>query len=75
MQEQAASLVQAVSVFKLDNTAAVRPLAQVQAKLQPALPPRRAVPALKGPARAAAQAKSPPKLAVAHATSGDWTEF
>jgi hypothetical protein len=33
-------------VFKLDNTAAVRPLAQVQAKLQPALPPRRAVPAL-----------------------------
>jgi methyl-accepting chemotaxis protein len=46
MQEQAASLVSAVSVFKLDNTAAVRPLAQVQAKLQPALPPRRAVPAL-----------------------------
>jgi methyl-accepting chemotaxis protein len=46
MQEQAASLVSAVSVFKLDNTAAVRPLAHVQAKLQPALPPRRAVPAL-----------------------------
>ncbi|MET3444663.1 methyl-accepting chemotaxis protein [Variovorax paradoxus] len=46
MQEQAASLVQAVSVFKLDGNIAVRPLAQVQAKLQPALPQRRAMPAL-----------------------------
>jgi methyl-accepting chemotaxis protein len=47
MQEQAASLVEAVSVFKLDsNNTASRPLAQVHAKLQPALPSRRAMPAL-----------------------------
>ncbi|MEJ1162532.1 methyl-accepting chemotaxis protein [Variovorax sp. CCNWLW186] len=46
MQEQAASLVEAVSVFKLDSNAATRPLAQVHAKLQPALPSRRAMPAL-----------------------------
>ncbi|MEJ1167775.1 methyl-accepting chemotaxis protein [Variovorax sp. CCNWLW235] len=46
MQEQAASLVEAVSVFKLDSNAAARPLAQVHAKLQPALPSRRAMPAL-----------------------------
>jgi hypothetical protein len=35
-----------VSVFKLDGYTALRPLAQVQAKLQPALPQRRAMPAL-----------------------------
>jgi methyl-accepting chemotaxis protein len=75
MQEQAASLVQAVSVFKLDSHVALRPLAQVHAKLQPALPSRKAMPALKAPARAAAEAKSPPRLAAAHAASGDWTEF
>jgi hypothetical protein len=75
MQEQAASLVQAVSVFKLDGSTASRPLAQVQAKLQPALPPRKAMPALKAPARSAAAAKSTPKLAAAHAAPGDWTEF
>jgi uncharacterized phage infection (PIP) family protein YhgE len=75
MQEQAASLVEAVSVFKLDSHVALRPLAQVHAKLQPALPSRKAMPALKGPARAAAEAKSPPRLAAAHAGSGDWTEF
>ncbi|MEJ1128913.1 methyl-accepting chemotaxis protein [Variovorax sp. CCNWLW225] len=46
MQEQAASLVEAVSVFKLDSNAATRPLAQVHAKLQPALPSRRTMPAL-----------------------------
>ncbi|QGW83963.1 methyl-accepting chemotaxis protein [Variovorax paradoxus] len=46
MQEQAASLVEAVSVFRLDSNAATRPLAQVHAKLQPALPSRRAMPAL-----------------------------
>ncbi|WP_431110805.1 methyl-accepting chemotaxis protein [Variovorax paradoxus] len=47
MQEQAASLVSSVSVFKLDSSnTASRPLAQVHAKLQPALPSRRAMPAL-----------------------------
>ncbi|MET3444662.1 methyl-accepting chemotaxis protein [Variovorax paradoxus] len=75
MQEQAASLVEAVSVFKLDSNTALRPLAQVQAKLQPALPSRRAMPALKAPARAAAEPKATPKLAAAHAAPGDWTEF
>jgi hypothetical protein len=103
MQEQAASLVEAVGVFKLghDEAAAVV-LAQVQGMSRraapkastaaggegspvsrTAVPPKRAVPALKGPAPRPAAA--PPKAlparhsATAQATSaapsGDWTEF
>ncbi|MDH6591124.1 methyl-accepting chemotaxis protein [Variovorax sp. TBS-050B] len=81
MQEQAASLVQAVSVFKLDGSDAPRTLVQMQAPVPPALPPRKAAPALKAPARAAAgrhapAPSAPPRLAAATASaSGDWTEF
>jgi methyl-accepting chemotaxis protein len=81
MQEQAASLVASVSVFKLDSDNAPRPLVQMQARVQPALPPRKAVPALKAPARPAAArhaagTRSAPRLAAAQAAApGDWTEF
>ncbi len=81
MQEQAASLVESVSVFKLDSDNAPRPLVQMQARVQPALPPRKAVPALKAPARPAAArraagTRSAPRLAAAQAAApGDWTEF
>jgi hypothetical protein len=81
MQEQAASLVESVSVFKLDSDNAPRPLVQMQARVQPALPPRKAVPALKAPtrpaaARRAADTRSAPRLAAAQAAApGDWTEF
>jgi len=86
MQEQAASLVESVSVFKLDSDNAPRPLVQMQARVQPALPPRKAVPALKAPAlkaparpaaaRHAAGTRSAPRLAAAQAAApGDWTEF
>ncbi|WPH19591.1 methyl-accepting chemotaxis protein [Variovorax paradoxus] len=64
MQEQAASLVGAVSVFRLEGTQAPRPeLAFAAPKaLRPA-------PARKSEASAA------PQLAAAGAANGDWTEF
>jgi methyl-accepting chemotaxis protein len=82
MQEQTASLVQAVSVFKLDGREAPPAPAQPQARPQPGLPQPKAAPALKAPARVAAarlrapQPSVPPRLATAAAAgAGDWTEF
>ncbi|VTU26710.1 Serine chemoreceptor protein [Variovorax sp. PBS-H4] len=77
MQEQAASLVEAVSVFKLghDEAAAVV-LAQVQARSRAALPAKPGAPAIKSPAPAPARA-APKALPQAASTppAGDWTEF
>ncbi|KWT76425.1 MULTISPECIES: methyl-accepting chemotaxis protein [unclassified Variovorax] len=78
MQEQAASLVDAVRVFKLGHDeAAAAVVAQVQAKSRAAQPLKRAMPALKGPAPrpAAAPAKALPAQAASAALPGDWTEF
>jgi methyl-accepting chemotaxis protein len=103
MQEQAASLVEAVGVFKLGHDeAAAAVLAQVQAgsrgtapkantagagEARPvnraALPPKRAVPALKGaaprtaatPPKALPARHAPPAQTASTAPSGDWTEF
>ncbi len=81
LQEQAGSLSQTVSVFKLNQQEAAVVLAQVQARSQPALPSKRAAPALKAPAKPAAAPRKAvahqraPQLAVGHAASGEWTEF
>jgi methyl-accepting chemotaxis protein len=79
MQEQTASLVQAVSVFRLDGGETPRALAQLQAKPQPVLPQRgKAAPALKAPTRAASAPRAAPQPRLAAATpagAGDWTEF
>ncbi|MBT2326184.1 HAMP domain-containing protein [Variovorax paradoxus] len=82
LQEQAGSLSQTVSVFKLGKEEATVVLAQVQARSRPALPSKRVAPALKAPAKPAAPARKalPPKrrepqLAVGHTASGEWTEF
>jgi methyl-accepting chemotaxis protein len=65
MQEQAASLVDAVSVFRLDGATAT---ATAAAKAPPAAP--RAAPRLAGAPKATA-----PRLAAATPATGDWTEF
>ncbi|MEJ1162529.1 methyl-accepting chemotaxis protein [Variovorax sp. CCNWLW186] len=79
MQEQAASLVEAVSVFKLEGgQASAAPanaqLASAATKAarpsEPSSKPRRAAPAKK-----TQQAPSSPQLAMAGAAGGDWTEF
>ncbi|RST47229.1 methyl-accepting chemotaxis protein [Variovorax sp. MHTC-1] len=80
LQEQAGSLSQTVSIFKLGQEEAAVVLAQVQARSQPSLPSRRAAPALKGPAKPAAPARKalPDRrapLAVGHTAAGEWTEF
>ena len=69
MQEQAASLVEAVGVFKLGHDEGAAVLAQAQAKSRAAVPPKRTEPALKR--------SSPPKALPAkhEAPAGDWTEF
>jgi methyl-accepting chemotaxis protein len=76
LQEQAGSLSQVVSVFKLDGGSDA-----VFKQVRPVAAPR---PASKAPPRAAAKAipaqrekkqASAPKLAVAGAAGGDWTEF
>jgi methyl-accepting chemotaxis protein len=81
LQEQAGSLSQTVSIFKLGQEEAAVVLAQVQARSQPALPSKRAAPALKAPAKPAAAPRKTvtyqraPQLAVGHTASGEWTEF
>jgi len=69
MQQQAASLVEAVGVFKLGHDEGAAVLAQAQAKSRAAVPPKRTEPALKR--------SSPPKALPAkhEAPAGDWTEF
>ncbi|SEA41529.1 methyl-accepting chemotaxis protein [Variovorax sp. YR216] len=71
LQDQATSLVQAVSVFRLD--------AHTQVKAAPAVK-RAPVAAPKGRAKAAPAArakevKTEPRLAASGSASGDWTEF
>jgi methyl-accepting chemotaxis protein len=83
LQEQAGSLVQAVSIFKLDNHAlATRP---AFARITPIAPigksakavgqpmPKRSAKAL--PARREPGTGTAPKLAMASDAKGDWTEF
>ena len=75
LQEQAGSLVRAVSIFKLDANAVatVRPgftrITPIPKPAKPApKPPAKALPARKQPAAA-------PQLAMAGDDKGDWTEF
>ncbi|MBT2305189.1 HAMP domain-containing protein [Variovorax paradoxus] len=81
LQEQAGSLSQTVSIFKLGQEEAAVVLAHVQARSQAALPGKRVAPALKAPAKAAAKTRKAlpdrraPQLAVGHTASGEWTEF
>ncbi|CAN7312870.1 methyl-accepting chemotaxis protein [Variovorax sp. LjRoot290] len=81
LQEQAGSLSQTVSIFKLSQEEAAVVLAQVQARSRPTLPPKRVAPALKAPAkptaapRKAVAHRRAPQLAVGHTASGEWTEF
>ncbi len=82
LQEQAGSLVQAVSIFKLDHNAVVarpsftritpiaRPAKAVAASQSALKRPAKALPARREPGTGAA-----PRLAVAADAKGDWTEF
>jgi methyl-accepting chemotaxis protein len=72
LQEQASSLVQAVSVFKMASDGeAARVIAQAKSNAKAQQPARKpgTASALKRPAESAA--RNEPKLA----SSGDWTEF
>ncbi|MBT2337262.1 MCP four helix bundle domain-containing protein [Variovorax paradoxus] len=75
MQEQAASLVQAVSVFRLEGGAPAvrtRPLSTVPTETRPVAAAAKAShPALGRRSETAA----PPQLATAGTAGGDWTEF
>ncbi|MGJ7564727.1 methyl-accepting chemotaxis protein [Variovorax sp. GB1R11] len=77
LQEQAGSLVQAVSIFKLDRNAvaspraAFTPITPIPKVARPA--PRRAAPPL--PARRAPGAASAPQLSMTGDAKGDWSEF
>ncbi|WP_395316988.1 methyl-accepting chemotaxis protein [Variovorax sp. UC74_104] len=75
LQEQAGSLVRAVSVFKLDANA-VATTRPGFTRITPI--PKPAKPAPKRPAKALPvrqQAKAAPQLAMAGDAKGDWTEF
>ncbi|SCK60290.1 methyl-accepting chemotaxis protein [Variovorax sp. HW608] len=71
LQDQATSLVQAVSVFRLDAHAQVK-AAPAAKRAPPAAPKGRARPA---PAVRGKAVKTEPRLATSGAASGDWTEF
>ncbi|MGJ7569957.1 methyl-accepting chemotaxis protein [Variovorax sp. RB2P76] len=77
LQEQAGSLVQSVSIFKLDRNAvaspraAFTPITPIPKVARPA--PRRAAPPL--PARRAPGAASAPQLSMTGDAKGDWSEF
>ncbi|KLN52073.1 methyl-accepting chemotaxis protein III [Variovorax paradoxus] len=75
MQEQAASLVGAVSVFRLEpGTQALRPEPAFAAPT--ALRPLQAVPKVLRPAAGRKnEAAAAPQLAAAGTAGGDWTEF
>ncbi|MGJ7612064.1 MULTISPECIES: methyl-accepting chemotaxis protein [unclassified Variovorax] len=82
LQEQAGSLVQAVSIFKLDHNAVVARTGFT--RVTPIARPAKAVAgsqsALKRPAQALPARREPgtgpaPRLAVAADAKGDWTEF
>jgi methyl-accepting chemotaxis protein len=75
LQEQASSLVQAVSVFKLDANA-VATTRPGFTRITPI--PKPAKPAPKRPAKALPARREPsgaPQLAMANDAKGDWTEF
>jgi methyl-accepting chemotaxis protein len=74
MQEQAASLVEAVSVFRLEAGAQAQRAEPVELKAQPQVqaPVRRPVPKPRPPKEAIAAAAP---LALARGSVGDWTEF
>jgi methyl-accepting chemotaxis protein len=75
LQEQAGSLVQAVSVFKLDANA-VATTRPGFTRITPI--PKPAKPAPKRPAKALPTRREPsgaPQLAMANDAKGDWTEF
>jgi methyl-accepting chemotaxis protein len=86
LQEQAGSLVQAVSIFKLDhNTLVARPAFTRITPITPIVKSAKSnnlpgKPALKRPAKALAARREPgsgnsPKLAMTGDAKGDWTEF
>jgi len=72
LQEQATSLVQAVSVFRLDTHAQVKAAPAVKrAPTVPAKGRAKAAPAVRG----GKEVKTEPQLATSGSASGDWTEF
>jgi methyl-accepting chemotaxis protein len=76
LQEQAGSLVQAVSIFKLDNAPVVARTGFTRITPMPKSgkpAPKRAAKAL--PARREPGSGTAPKLAMAADAKGDWTEF
>jgi methyl-accepting chemotaxis protein len=86
LQEQAGSLVQAVSIFKLDhNTLVARPAFTRITPITPIVKSAKSnnlpgKPALKRPAKALAARREPgsgnsPQLAMTGDAKGDWTEF
>jgi methyl-accepting chemotaxis protein len=76
LQEQAGSLVQAVSIFKLDGhaTAPRTSFTRLTPISKPAKPAPKA-PAKALPTRRAAASSAAPQLAMAGDAKGDWTEF
>ncbi|SCK60287.1 methyl-accepting chemotaxis protein [Variovorax sp. HW608] len=73
LQEQAASLVKSVSIFRLgSDSEAVHAIAQAQAKSAPAASPRAAKSA---PTAKPASAAARPQAVARTEPSGDWTEF
>ncbi len=76
LQEQAGSLVQAVSVFKLSTQSkAARPGFTRLTPIPKAVKPAPKPPAKALPARRAAASATAPQLAMAGDAKGDWTEF
>ncbi|MET3440788.1 phage terminase large subunit-like protein, partial [Variovorax paradoxus] len=71
MQEQAASLVEAVSVFRLEAGAHGEHATRVEPSHMPEATPARS---FANPRKKEAIASTPP-LALARGTAGDWTEF
>jgi methyl-accepting chemotaxis protein len=72
LQEQAATLAEVVSVFRMEQAAAPRP--QAMAVRQTRVAPAPLVAAVPRPALKAAPAKAPPRK-MAAASSDDWEEF
>jgi hypothetical protein len=79
MQDQAAGLLQAVSIFKLDGTQAARPVVSPVAR--PVAKPRMANAAKRPAPKAAAKrtaipaAQPKPRMEKQSAVAGDWEEF
>jgi methyl-accepting chemotaxis protein len=76
LQEQAGSLVQAVSIFKLDTHAmAARPNFKRLTPIPKAAPPAPKARAKALPSQRTSGSRAAPQLAMAGDAKGDWTEF